>query len=70
MRILVVEDDANMARALELILKAEGFVIDLTEIGEEALEIGKLYDHDLMLLDLLLPDISGHEVPGSSSRRA
>jgi two-component system cell cycle response regulator CtrA len=62
MRILVVEDDAGTARSLELMLKAEGFVIDLAEVGEDALEIGKLYDHDLMLLDLMLPDISGHEV--------
>src|SRR5689334_2740282 len=62
MRVLVVEDDAGTARSLELMLKAEGFVIDLTEVGEEALEIGKLYDHDLMILDLMLPDISGHEV--------
>src|SRR5689334_23244297 len=62
MRVLVVEDDAGTARSLELMLKTEGFVIDLAEVGEEALEIGKLYDHDLMLLDLMLPDISGHEV--------
>src|SRR3982751_5947994 len=62
MRVLVVEDDAGTARSLELMLKAEGFVIDLSEVGEDALEIGKLYDHDLILLDLMLPDIGGHEV--------
>jgi two-component system cell cycle response regulator CtrA len=43
-------------------LKSEGFVIDCTDLGEDGLEIGKLYDYDIMLLDLMLPDIDGYEV--------
>jgi two-component system cell cycle response regulator CtrA len=43
-------------------LKSEGFVVDCTDLGEDGLEIGKLYDYDIMLLDLMLPDIDGYEV--------
>jgi two-component system cell cycle response regulator CtrA len=43
-------------------LKSEGFVVDCTDLGEDGLEFGKLYDYDIMLLDLMLPDIDGYEV--------
>lgn len=62
MRVLVVEDDAATARSVEMILQAEGFVVDLTDLGEDGLEIGKLYDYDIILLDLMLPDMDGYEV--------
>jgi two-component system, cell cycle response regulator CtrA len=62
MGVLIVEDDSATARTVEAILKAEGFVCDMTDLGEDSLEIGKLYDYDLIILDILLPDIDGYEV--------
>ncbi|PKU22322.1 response regulator transcription factor CtrA [Telmatospirillum siberiense] len=62
MRILIVEDDPITSKSLELALRAEGMVVDATSMGEDGLEIGKLYDYDIILLDLLLPDMDGYEV--------
>jgi len=62
MRVLLIEDDSATAKSIELMLKSEGFVVDSTDLGEDGLEIGKLYDYDLMVLDLMLPDIDGYEV--------
>ena len=62
MRVLIVEDDSATARTVDAILRAEGFVCDTTDLGEDGLEIGKLYDYDLIVLDILLPDIDGYEV--------
>ncbi len=62
MRVLLIEDDSSTAKSIELMLKAESFVVDSTDLGEDGLEIGKLYDYDLMILDLMLPDMDGYEV--------
>ena len=62
MRVLLIEDDSATARGLESTLKSEGFVCDTTDLGEDGLEIGKLYEYDLIILDLMLPDIDGFEV--------
>ncbi len=62
MRVLIVEDDSATARTVEAILRTEGFICDTTDLGEDGLEIGKLYDYDLIVLDILLPDIDGYEV--------
>ena len=62
MRVLLVEDDSSTARSIELALASEGIVCDTAELGEEGLEIGKIYDYDIILLDLMLPDIDGFEV--------
>src|ERR1700754_4031845 len=62
MRVLLVEDDSSTAKAIELSLASEGIVCDTTELGEQGLEIGKLYDYDIIILDLMLPDIDGYEV--------
>ncbi|MBL6598506.1 MAG: response regulator transcription factor [Alphaproteobacteria bacterium] len=62
MRALLVEDDQTTARSIELILKSENIVVDVTELGEEGLEVGRLYDYDIILLDLMLPDMDGYEV--------
>jgi two-component system cell cycle response regulator CtrA len=62
MRVLLVEDDAATAASIELMLKKESFIIDTTDLGEDGLEIGKLYDYDIIILDLMLPDIDGYEV--------
>jgi two-component system cell cycle response regulator CtrA len=62
MRILLIEDDSATAKTIELSLRAERFVVDTTDLGEDGLEIGKLYDYDLIILDLMLPDMEGYEV--------
>jgi two-component system, cell cycle response regulator CtrA len=62
MRVLLVEDDAAMSASIELMLKKESFICDTTDLGEDGLEIGKLYDYDIIILDLMLPDIDGYEV--------
>ena len=62
MRVLLVEDDTSTAKAIERMLASEGFVCDSTDLGEDGLEIGKLYDYDIIILDLMLPDIDGYEV--------
>ena len=62
MRVLLVEDDVSTAQSIELMLKAEGIVVDLADHGEDGLEIGRLYDYDMIILDLMLPDIDGYEV--------
>ncbi|HAX91695.1 MAG TPA: DNA-binding response regulator, partial [Rhodospirillaceae bacterium] len=62
MRVLLVEDDTSVAKSIELMLQAEGFIVDTTDLGEDGLEIGKLYDYDIIILDLMLPDIDGYEV--------
>jgi two-component system cell cycle response regulator CtrA len=62
MRVLLIEDDSSTARSIELMLKSEGYICDTTDLGEDGLEIGKLYDYDIIILDLMLPDIDGYEV--------
>ncbi|MCZ6466805.1 MAG: response regulator, partial [Alphaproteobacteria bacterium] len=62
MRVLLVEDDPTTAQSVAMMLKSEGMVVDATEFGEDGLEIGKLYDYDIIVLDLMLPDIDGLEV--------
>src|SRR5664280_865805 len=62
MRVLLVEDDSATAQSIELMLKSESFTVYTTDLGEEGLDLGKLYDYDIILLDLNLPDMSGFEV--------
>jgi two-component system cell cycle response regulator CtrA len=62
MRVLLVEDDTATAQGIEMMLRSEGYVCDSTDMGEDGLEIGKLYDYDIIVLDLMLPDIDGYEV--------
>ena len=62
MRVLLVEDDAAQAQSVRMILEAEGFDVDLAALGEDGLEVGRLYNYALIMLDLMLPDIDGHEV--------
>ncbi len=62
MRVLLIEDDPSTARSVELMLASEGIICDTAELGEEGLEIGKLYNYDIIVLDLMLPDIDGYEV--------
>lgn len=62
MRVLLVEDDAATAQSIEMMLRSESYICDTTDMGEDGLEIGKLYDYDIIVLDLMLPDIDGYEV--------
>ena len=62
MRVLLVEDDPTTSRSIELMLSHANFNVYCTDLGEEAVELGKLYDYDLILLDLNLPDMAGLEV--------
>jgi two-component system, cell cycle response regulator CtrA len=62
MRVLLIEDDGAVAQSIELMLKSESFNVYTTDLGEEGLDLGKLYDYDIILLDLNLPDMSGYEV--------
>ncbi|NQV47355.1 MAG: response regulator transcription factor [Rhodospirillaceae bacterium] len=62
MRVLLVEDDAATAQSLQIMLESENMVVDSTDLGEDGLEIGKLYDYDIIILDLMLPDMNGIEV--------
>jgi two-component system cell cycle response regulator CtrA len=62
MRVLLIEDDRATAQSIELMLKSEGFNVYITDLGEEGTDLGKLYDYEIIVLDLNLPDISGFEV--------
>ena len=62
MRVLLIEDDSATAQSIDLMLKSESFNVYTTDLGEEGVDLGTLYDYDIILLDLNLPDISGFEV--------
>ena len=62
MRILLVEDDPTTSRSIELMLTHANLNVYCTDMGEDGIDLAKLYDYDLILLDLNLPDIPGHEV--------
>ena len=57
MRVLLIEDDSATAQSIELMLKAESFNVYTSDLGEEGFDVGKLYDYDIMLLVLNLPDM-------------
>jgi two-component system cell cycle response regulator CtrA len=54
--------EGKRSQCIELMLKLENFNIYTTDLGEEGIDLGKLYDYDIILLDLNLPDMSGFEV--------
>src|SRR5436190_14084798 len=62
MRVLLIEDDSATAQLIELMLKSESFNVYTTDLGEEGIDLGKIYDYDIILLDLNLPDMSGFDV--------
>jgi two-component system cell cycle response regulator CtrA len=62
MRVLLIEDDRATAQSIELMLKSESFNVYTTDLGEEGIDLGKIYDYDIILLDLNLPDVSGFDV--------
>jgi two-component system, cell cycle response regulator CtrA len=62
MRILLVEDDPKTSKSVEMMLTHANFNVYATDLGEEGVDLAKLYDYDLILLDLNLPDMHGHDV--------
>ncbi|MGC1355754.1 MAG: response regulator transcription factor [Xanthobacteraceae bacterium] len=62
MRVLLIEDDSATAQSIELMLKSDSFNVYTTDLGEEGIDLGKIYDYDIILLDLNLPDMSGFDV--------
>jgi two-component system cell cycle response regulator CtrA len=61
-RVLLIEDDGGTAQSIELMLKTESIKVHTTDLGEDGIDLGKVYDYDIILLDLNLPDMSGFEV--------
>ena len=62
MRVLLVEDDPTTSKSIEMMLTHANLNVYSTDMGEEGIDLAKLYDYDLILLDLKLPDMTGHEV--------
>ena len=62
MRVLLIEDEPTLAQSIELMLRSEGFGVAIASSGEEGLELARGSQHDIILLDLNLPDMSGHQV--------
>lgn len=62
MRVLLIEDDSSTAKSIKLALATEEMICDTASVGVDGVEIGKIYDYDIILLDLMLPDIDGYEV--------
>ena len=62
MRVLLVEDDVATARSVSVMLTTLGYVVDVADSGEDGMQIGRLYDYDVIILDLMLPDMDGYDV--------
>ncbi|QDL92251.1 response regulator transcription factor [Paroceanicella profunda] len=62
MRVLLVEDDPTTSRSIEMMLSKANLNVYTTDLGEEGIDLARLYDYDLILLDLNLPDMTGYEV--------
>jgi two-component system, cell cycle response regulator CtrA len=62
LRVLLIEDDSGVAKSIELMLATESIKVFTTDLGGDGIDLGKVYDYDIILLDLNLPDMSGFEV--------
>lgn len=62
MRVLLIEPDQATSHSVELMLLSESMNVYTTDVGEEGVDLAKLYDYDIVLLELNLPDMSGYEV--------
>ncbi|MEO0388403.1 MAG: response regulator transcription factor, partial [Pseudomonadota bacterium] len=61
-RVLLVEDDPTTSKSIEMMLSSANLNVYATDLGEEGIDLARIYDYDLILLDLNLPDMNGHEV--------
>ena len=62
MKVLLIEDDEVISKMISIALKAEHIVFDVVDSGREALEYAETYDYDILVVDLILPDINGYDV--------
>ncbi len=62
MQILYVEDDAGLSKSVQAMLRIEGHDCHATEMGEEAVALAEQNEYDIIVLDIMLPDIDGYEV--------
>ena len=62
MRVLLIEDEPTLAQSIELMLRSEKFDVTLAALGEDGLSLAREGAHDIVLLDLNLPDMSGYDV--------
>ncbi len=62
MRVLLIEDDKTIGQNIAMVLNKEGMVVDTSYLGEDGLEMAKLYEYDIIIVDLILPGIDGYEV--------
>jgi two-component system cell cycle response regulator CtrA len=62
MRVLLIEDDRSTTRSIVLTLASAGMICDTAEVGRDGIEVSKLYNYSIIILDLMLPDIDGYEV--------
>jgi two-component system cell cycle response regulator CtrA len=62
MRLLLIEDDPTVAQSVELMLRAEDFQVETTDFGQDGVDLAKVNEYDIVLLDLNLPDMSGYDV--------
>jgi DNA-binding response OmpR family regulator len=62
MRVLIVEDDENLALTVKSGLEENGYAVDLTANGQDGVEMASIYSFDVIILDIMLPDIDGFMV--------
>ena len=62
MRVLVVENEGLANRSLVQLLRANGVIVDQIDTGEDALDLARHYDYDVVLVDLVLPDMEAYDV--------
>jgi len=61
-KVLIVEDEISFSDALSYLLKKEGYQVEVAVNGKQAIEVFNSFAPDLLLLDLMIPEVSGTEV--------